>query len=90
MRHNLTALTSPRCPECGWTIDWQLAGADEERPRVGTTVISYWWFGVLATFVAMRARPRWVVVIFLVVPSLAAFLATQIGGLVLSALDLGD
>lgn len=34
--YNLTGLTSARCPECGWIIDWRLARLDEERGRTGT------------------------------------------------------
>lgn len=33
--YNLTGLTSGNCPECGWTIDWRLAG-DPEARRIGT------------------------------------------------------
>src|SRR5256885_211885 len=33
--YNLTGLTSGRCPECGWVVDWGLA-RDEEAERVGS------------------------------------------------------
>lgn len=34
--YDLTALESPRCPECGWMIDWALARADAEGQLPGT------------------------------------------------------
>jgi predicted RNA-binding Zn-ribbon protein involved in translation (DUF1610 family) len=34
--YNLTSLTSERCPECGWQINWTLARSDEESRRPGT------------------------------------------------------
>lgn len=32
----LFGLTSRRCPECGWDIDWKLARASKEQRRPGT------------------------------------------------------
>jgi len=34
--YNLTGLTSEKCPECGWKVDWELACADDEARRPGT------------------------------------------------------
>jgi hypothetical protein len=34
--YNLSGLTSQRCPECGWQIDWDLAYADPDAHRPGT------------------------------------------------------
>lgn len=36
MTNKLTALTRDTCPECGWTIDWDLAQFGEEGWRIGT------------------------------------------------------
>ncbi len=59
--YNLTALESPRCPECGWLIDWQLARMDEEGQRPGTPVhrARSWrrWPAILSTLGLMLFRP---------------------------------
>lgn len=34
--YNLTGLTRDICPECGWTVDWDLAACDLENRRPGT------------------------------------------------------
>lgn len=36
--YNLTGLTSDRCPECGWVIDWEKARSRNEAMRIGTPV----------------------------------------------------
>jgi hypothetical protein len=34
--YNLTGLTSDRCPECGWVVDWELARGGPDAHRRGT------------------------------------------------------
>jgi hypothetical protein len=59
--YNLTALTSARCPECGWEIDWQLAWKDEESRREGSPAyLARGWsrcWATVATVALMLLRP---------------------------------
>jgi hypothetical protein len=59
--YNLTGLTSSRCPECGWVIDWSLARRNEEERRVGTPAHqTRGWRrpgAILSTILLMLFRP---------------------------------
>jgi len=58
--YNLTGLTSARCPECGWGIDWDRAIYDEDTHRIGTPVHMCTEHPVLATLATvglMLCRP---------------------------------
>lgn len=59
--YNLTGLSSGRCPECGWAIDWELARADEESRRRGSPVhqadAAYLVPATAATVLLMLFRP---------------------------------
>jgi len=59
--YNLTELTSDRCPECGWNIDWDLARQMDPARRSGTPVNrAQGWRRILAipaTLLLMLFRP---------------------------------
>ena len=66
----------------------QSAGFLRPSPTVGVTIITYWWWAILAVMLLVRNRPRWLAVVSIPLVYGFTVLGTAVAALVANALNL--